>query len=160
MRILLWHVHGGYTDAFVRGDHEYLLPVDGARDAWGLGLAGRAWPRAREVPLTLMGDEDIDVVVLQRPEELELVERFTGRRAGRDIPAVYLEHNAPRPDPVASRHPLSEQRDVTIVHVTAFNDLFWDTGHASRWSSSTACPIPERRTPASSSGARSSSTSR
>jgi len=130
MRILLWHVHGGYTDAFVRGDHEYLLPVNGERDVWGLGLAGRPWPRAREVELRLLRDEDIDVVVLQRPEEIEHVERLTGRRPGRDVAAVYLEHNAPRPDPVASRHPLSDQRDITIVHVTAFNELFWDTGRA------------------------------
>ena len=48
MRILLWHVHGGYTDSFVRGSHDYILPVNGERDAWGGGLSGWPWPRARE----------------------------------------------------------------------------------------------------------------
>ena len=27
MRVLLWHVHGSWTTAFVSGRHEYLLPV-------------------------------------------------------------------------------------------------------------------------------------
>ena len=70
MRILLWHVHGGYTDSFVRGSHDYILPVNGERDAWGGAFPGRPWPRAREVAFSLLADEDIDVVVLQRPEEI------------------------------------------------------------------------------------------
>jgi hypothetical protein len=130
MKILLWPVHGGYTDAFVRGDHEYLLPADRAQDPAAIGLDGWVWPRAREVPLADLRHEDIDVAVLQRPEEIELLERFAGRRAARDIPAVYLEHNAPRPDPAASTHPLADQSDIPIVHVTAFNQLFWDSGRA------------------------------
>ncbi|TDN90689.1 glycosyltransferase [Microbacterium sp. BK668] len=130
MRVLIWHVHGGYTDAFVRGDHEYLVPVNDARDAWGLGLAGRSWPQATEVTHDALRETDVDVVVLQRPEELELAEQLTGRRPGYDLPAVYLEHNAPRPEVVTSRHPLADQRRIPIVHVTHFNELYWDNGEA------------------------------
>lgn len=130
MRVLVWHVHGGYTDAFVRGEHEYVLPVDEDRDAWGLGLAGRDWPRAVEVPHEALRDAHIDVVVLQRPEELELAQRLTGRRPGDDLPAIYLEHNAPRPHVVSSIHPLADQRRIPIVHVTHFNELYWDNGRA------------------------------
>ncbi|MFH8252271.1 glycosyltransferase [Microbacterium sp. B2969] len=130
MRVLLWNVHTAYTDAFVRGDHDYLIPVDEARDAWGLGVAGRPWVRAREVELGSLREEEIDVVVLQRPEELQLVERLTGRRVGRELPAVYLEHHAPPPDSIRSRHPLSDQDAIPVVHITHFNDLFWDSGRA------------------------------
>lgn len=130
MRILFWHMHGGYTDAFVRGRHEYLLPVNARRDAWGGGLHGRDWPSAREVPVELLHDTDIDVVVLQRPEEIALTERLTGRRPGRDLSAVYLEHNTPKPHPTDSRHPVSARDDITLVHVTHFNRLFWDNGSA------------------------------
>jgi len=130
MRVLIWHVHGGYTDAFVRGEHEYLLPVDPARDAWGLGLAGRDWPRAVEVAHEALRETEIDAVVLQRPEEIELVRRLTGRSPGEDLPAVYLEHNAPRPETVGSIHPLADQRRIPIVHVTHFNDVYWDSGRA------------------------------
>jgi glycosyltransferase involved in cell wall biosynthesis len=70
------------------------------------------------------------VVVLQRPHERELVERWTGRRPGRDVPAVYVEHNTPGDDVPFTRHPLADQTAVPVVHVTHFNRLFWDCGTA------------------------------
>nr|WP_240895832.1 glycosyltransferase [Kineococcus siccus] len=73
---------------------------------------------------------DFDVVVLQRPEELELVERWTGRRPGRDVAALYVEHDAPRAGAADSRHPLADQSALRVVHVTAFNRLYWDCGRA------------------------------
>ncbi|GAA4055563.1 glycosyltransferase [Agromyces indicus] len=126
MRILLWHVHGGWTDAFVRGAHEYLLPVDAARGPWGLGTGGRDWPAAREVPLNELHREHVDLVVLQRTEELVLAEALLGRRPGRDVAAVFVEHNTPKPEAVTARHPLAGRDDLTIVHVTHFNQLMWD----------------------------------
>ena len=127
MRIMFWHVHGGYTDAFVRGDHEYLLPVEGTA---GGEVPGRDWPHAREVPAGALRETDIDLVVLQRPDELELAEALTGRAPGRDVAAVYLEHNTPKPDATGTRHPLADRDDIPIVHVTHFNRLFWDNGVA------------------------------
>ena len=131
MKILLWHVHGGWTDAFVRGRHEYLLPATAEGGAWGLGRAGRDWPPSvRDVEPGRLRDEEPDVVVLQRPEEIGECERLLGRLPGRDIPAVFLEHNTPKGDVPNSLHPLADQQDMTIVHVTHFNRLFWDCGTA------------------------------
>ncbi|MCQ1946230.1 glycosyltransferase [Arthrobacter sp. zg-Y1116] len=131
MRILLWHVHGGWMEAFVRGAHEYLLPATPARDGWGLGRGGRSWPAAAvEVVPEDLRTQQIDVVVLQRPEEIEACTRLLGRRPGRDIPAVYLEHNTPRGNVPETRHPLAGRTDIPVVHVTQFNRLFWDTGRA------------------------------
>ncbi|MCW2767988.1 MAG: putative transferase [Nocardioides sp.] len=131
MRILLWHVHGSWTTSFVQGGHDYLLPVAPERDADGLGRARTwDWPtNVREVPVAELRHCDVDLVVLQRPHELELAERWLGRRPGRDVPAVYVEHNTPlrgRPDVPDTRHPLSGQDEILIAHVTGFNDLFWD----------------------------------
>jgi glycosyltransferase involved in cell wall biosynthesis len=72
----------------------------------------------------------VDVVVLQRPEELGgLCERWLGgRRPGREVPAIYLEHNAPQGRIAEMRHPAADRADLTLVHVTHFNDLFWDAG--------------------------------
>ena len=84
-------------------------------------------PRSRPRPAEL-ADADVDVVVLQRPEEIDLAERWLGRRPGRDVAAVFLEHNAPRGGPAASsRHPLADRDDLLLVHVTHFNDA--DVGH-------------------------------
>jgi glycosyltransferase involved in cell wall biosynthesis len=132
MRILLWHVHGSWTTAFVQGRHTYLIPVDAERSPDGLGRARTYdWPRnAVEVTEEEAADEDVDLVVLQRPHELEgLAERWLGgRRPGRDVPAVYLEHNAPQARIAEMRHPAADRDDLTVVHVTHFNDLFWDCG--------------------------------
>jgi len=124
MKILVWHVHGGWLDAFVRGEHDYLLPVT----AEGGGRGARPWPHARDVTPEQLRDEDVDVVVLQEPAQLELAERWLGRRIGREVPAVFLEHNAPRQTPATTRHPFADRDDLTIVHVTHFNRLMWDTG--------------------------------
>jgi glycosyltransferase involved in cell wall biosynthesis len=74
--------------------------------------------------------EPVDLVVLQRPEELEgLAERWLGgRRPGRDLPAVYVEHNSPQGRINEMRHPAADREDLTLVHVTHFNALFWDAG--------------------------------
>ncbi|PPG22480.1 glycosyltransferase [Rathayibacter toxicus] len=128
MRILLWHVHGGWTDAFVRGAHDYLLPTTPTRDSWGLGAGGRDWPNALEIAPEQVRDADVDAVLLQRPEEIAESRRLLGCRIGRDMPAVYVEHNVPRGDVPHSRHPLADRDDLIIVHVTHFNALMWDTG--------------------------------
>ncbi|MBF4567845.1 glycosyltransferase [Plantibacter sp. VKM Ac-2880] len=131
MRILLWHVHGGWTDAFVRGGHDYLLPVNDARDGWGLGRADRDWPASVvEIPVGELRETDVDVVVLQRPDEVDAVERLTGRRPGRDLPAVFVEHNTPKTSITDAVHPLADREDIPVVHVTHFNRMFWDTGRA------------------------------
>jgi glycosyltransferase involved in cell wall biosynthesis len=75
-------------------------------------------------------DEAFDVVILQRPHEAQLVREWTGRTPGVDVPAVYVEHNAPRGEAAATRHPMAEQRQIPICHVTHFNRLYWDNGVA------------------------------
>src|SRR5436190_8219992 len=132
MRILLWHVHGSWTTALVQGPHTYLLPVLADRGPDGLGRARTwEWPEsAVELAPEELGDAEVDVVLLQRPHEAGLVEHWLGRRPGRDVPAVYVEHNAPQGRIAAMRHPVADREDVTLVHVTHFNDLFWDAGRA------------------------------
>ncbi|MEV0675100.1 glycosyltransferase [Actinosynnema sp. NPDC050436] len=110
MKVLLWHVHGSWTHAFVQGGHDYLVvgPPDGK------GLLGRDWPDAREVALA---EAEPDVAVVQEVDQLDLVPP--------GVPVVYLEHNTPaRPN---LDHPAADRVGL-IVHVTHFNDLMWDCG--------------------------------
>jgi hypothetical protein len=131
MRILIWHVHGGWMDSFVRGPHDYLLPTTQQRDGWGLGRGGRAWPKtAHETAPHEVRELRPDIVVLQRPEEIAEATRLLGAVPGADLPALYLEHNAPRGRAAASTHPMADQREIPIVHVTHFNETFWDNGIA------------------------------
>jgi hypothetical protein len=132
VRVLLWHVHGAWTTAFVHGAHEYVVPVLPDRGPDGVGVARTyAWPRDRvtELPPQRLAEEPFDVVVLQRPHELErLCEEWTGRRPGRDVPAIYVEHNAPQGRIADMRHATADRDDLVLVHVTHFNALFWDAG--------------------------------
>ncbi|ROT33230.1 glycosyltransferase [Micromonospora sp. HM5-17] len=131
MNILLWHVHGSWTTAFVQGKHRYLVPVTPDRGPYGLGRARTyPWPdTVDEISPEELARAEVDVVILQRPEEIELAEAWLGRRIGRDVPAVFVEHNTPKQGNVPnSRHPLADRDDLLIVHVTHFNALFWDTG--------------------------------
>jgi hypothetical protein len=133
MRILLWHVHGSWTTAFLQGKHEYLLPVVPDRGPDGLGRARTwDWPSSavERSPEELADGPRPDVVVLQRPRDAELLQRWTGLRAGVDLPAVHVEHDTPRGDVAGWRHPLADQRDIPIVHVTHFNAAMWDNGCA------------------------------
>ncbi|MDP9396805.1 MAG: glycosyltransferase [Actinomycetota bacterium] len=132
MRILLWHVHGSWTTSFVSGAHDYLLPVTPDRGPYGAGLA-TTWDwsaTTREVPYERLRDEHVDVVVLQRPEELPLVRKWLGREPGRELPAIFMEHNTPKGGVPSTRHPLADQAAVPLVHCTSFNALFWDNGRA------------------------------
>jgi hypothetical protein len=131
MRILVWHVHGAWTTAFVQGPHTYLVPVLPDRGPDGRGRAlTYEWPgSALELAPEELAGAEVDVVVLQRPGEEELATRWLGgRRPGRDLPAVYLEHNAPQGRINEMRHPAADRPDLTLVHVTHFNALFWDAG--------------------------------
>lgn len=130
MNILLWHVHGSWTTAFVRGPHTYLIPVTPDRGPDGLGRARTFdWPdSAIELPPERLRKADVDLVILQRPHEEALAARWLGRRPGRDVPAVFLEHNAPHGEVPDTRHPAADRDDLVIVHVTGFNQLFWDCG--------------------------------
>jgi hypothetical protein len=127
MNILLWHVHGAWTTAFVSGDHTYLVPVVPDRGPDGRGLARTYdWPgKVVECTPAELATVDIDVMVLQRPHELELAANWTGRRR----PMIYVEHNTPRENVPDSRHPMADRPDIHIVHVTDFNSLFWDCGN-------------------------------
>jgi glycosyltransferase involved in cell wall biosynthesis len=120
----------------VHSRHEVLVPVTPDRGPDGLGRATTyAWPAGvrevtREEVADLAAGGGLDVVVLQRPRDLELLQEWAGLRAGVDVPAVYVEHNTPRGDVAGWRHPLADRTDVPIVHVTPFNAAMWDNGDA------------------------------
>ena len=131
MNVLIWHVHAAWTTGFVSGPHRYLVPVVPDRGSDGRGRARTyPWPAsAVEVTPAELASAPVDVVVLQRPEDEELARRWLGGRVpGRDVPAVWVEHNAPQGRIAELLHPAADRDDLVLVHVTATNALFWDSG--------------------------------
>src|SRR4051812_15132232 len=130
MNILIWHVHGSWTTAFVQGPHTYLVPVTPDRDADGGGRA-RTWtwpPNVIERTPRQLPTDEIDLVVLQRERDEPLFREWTGRAAGRDVPAVWLQHNMPQGRISDMQHPAADRRDGTVVHGTHTKQLFWNCG--------------------------------
>ncbi|HEU4908746.1 MAG TPA: glycosyltransferase, partial [Propionibacteriaceae bacterium] len=129
VRILMWDVHGGYTDSLLGGTHDYLFLRRDESGRGGLARYGSSTPsNAYEVTAEELHDEPPDVVLLQRLEEIELCAERLGRRPGHDLPAIFLEHNTPKADVPSTRHPLADEPSLLVVHVTHFNQLFWDCG--------------------------------
>ena len=128
LNVLIRHVHGSWLDAFVRGEHRYLLPVEPGSTKGG---KRPAWPASvRNVTPQEAAAERIDVVVAQSPQDALDAPRYLGtRRLGSDVPLVVLEHNAPQGRINELQHPFADRSDLTIVHVTHFNALFWDCGN-------------------------------
>jgi glycosyltransferase involved in cell wall biosynthesis len=130
MNILIWHVHGSWTTNFVQGSHTYVVPVVVGRGPDGRGRAETwEWPSSviERTPAEL-ADTPIDVLIAQRPHDLLLARHWLGRTPGRDLPTIWLEHNMPQGRINAMCHPARNRDDVTVVHVTQTNALFWDTG--------------------------------
>lgn len=129
LKILIWHIHGSYLNALARLDHEWYLPVKPGRPE-GYGGRGRTFDLPddlREVPAEDARNLDLDLVIYQTPKNyFEDAEEILSP-AQRRLPAIYLEHNTPRPSAVDTKHPIDDPR-VLLVHVTHYNRLMWDNG--------------------------------
>lgn len=143
MNILIWHVHGAWTTAFVQGKHQYLLPTTADRNPYGLGRARTyPWPcNAVEVSPEDLAHTEVDIAILQRPEEEAMARRWLGR----PVPTIYVEHNTPKGDVPNTRHPMADRDDVLLVHVTHFNELFWDNGSTRTAVVEHGIPAPDAR---------------
>jgi glycosyltransferase involved in cell wall biosynthesis len=127
LRILTWPLHGSYFNTLSRLEHDWLLPVKpgapegyGGRGTWGFPAS------VRDLPAGRVREADLDLVLFQSPGNLADAGELLGP-AQHQLPRIYLEHNTPFPDPVASRHPFADPGGL-LVHVTRYNRLMWDNG--------------------------------
>jgi glycosyltransferase involved in cell wall biosynthesis len=129
LRILIWHIHGSYLNTLARIDHDWYLPVRPDRPE-GYGGRGPTFDLpdyVREVPAERVRELDLDLIIYQTPKNYFEDGPAILSAAQRRLPAIYLEHNTPRPDPVATRHPIDDE-NLLLVHVTHYNRLMWDNG--------------------------------
>ena len=129
LRILTWHVHGNYLWYLSQVRHEVFLPVRPGRPP-GYGGRGEtfSWPdNVHEVAAEDVAGLELDCVLSQSHENWRRDRHEILSPAQLRLPAVHVEHDPPRESPTDSRHPIDDP-DVLLVHVTAFNDLMWDSG--------------------------------
>lgn len=129
LRILVWHIHGSYLNCLVRAPHEFYLPVKPGLPE-GYGGKGKTfdWPdNTYEVPAEEVRKLDLDLIIYQTPKNYFEDQYEILSEGQRRLPKIYLEHNTPKGHPNEMRHPVDDPK-VLMVHVTHFNNLFWDSG--------------------------------
>lgn len=130
MRVLTWHVHGGYLFYLAHGPYELVVPVKPGRPPRYVGLpaGGYPWPASlREVPADEVCRLRLDCVLFQCAENYAHDQYEILTAPQRLLPRIFLEHDPPRASPTDTRHPVDDS-DVLLVHVTPFNQLMWDAG--------------------------------
>lgn len=128
-RVLTWHIHGSYMYYLAHARAEFFLPVKPGRPE---GYGGRSgpfpWPEnVHEIPAERVRELDFDCVLFQSRRNYEVDQHEFLSPAQHRLPQIFLEHDPPRGEPTNTRHPVDDT-NVLLVHVTAFNDLMWDSG--------------------------------
>ncbi|HET7036361.1 MAG TPA: glycosyltransferase [Thermomicrobiaceae bacterium] len=129
LKILIWHIHGSYLNALARIEHDWYLPVKPGKPE-GYGGRGPTFDLpeyVREVPTERVRDLDLDLVIYQTPKNYFEDGPAILSPAQRALPAIYLEHNTPKPGACDTRHPIDDP-SLLLVHVTHYNRLMWDNG--------------------------------
>lgn len=126
--IFTWHIHGSYLYYLSQGPFDIYIPVNADRSDRNIGR-GETFPfgdNVIEVPVDRIHELEPDCVVFQTPDNY-LTDQFrilSDRQ--RRLPRIYIEHDPPRQHPTDTKHVVKDP-EVTIVHVTHFNRLMWDS---------------------------------
>ena len=131
LNVLVWQIHGSYLNTLVQSftgaPYRFYLPTKpGKPEGYGGRGPTYSWsPETVEVPAEEVGELDLDLVVYQNEQNFfeDAWEILTPEQ--RALPAIYLEHNTSQGRINEMVHPIDDP-GVLLVHVTHFNDLFWD----------------------------------
>jgi hypothetical protein len=133
LNVLVWQIHGSYLNTLVQSfagtPYRFYLPTKpGKPEGYGGRGPTYSWsPETVEVSAEEVGDLDLDLVVYQTEKNFFEDAREILTPEQRALPAIYLEHNTPQGRINDMFHPIDDP-GVLLVHVTHFNDLFWDCG--------------------------------
>ena len=125
--ILIWQIHGSYLNTLVQAQHRFYLPTKPDKpEGYGGRGASHSWsPETIEVPAEEVRDLDLDLIIYQTEKNFFEDAREILTPEQRALPGIYLEHNTPQGRINEMVHPVNDP-GVLLVHVTHFNNLFWD----------------------------------
>lgn len=129
LKIFTWHIHGSYLNTLTQLEHEWYLPLKQGRPVGYIGLPTTFSLPAyvHEIPAEEVCNLNLDLILYQSTQNY-LVDQFDILSPQqRRLPAIYLEHNTPRPHATNTRHPV-DNPEILLVHVTQYNRLMWENG--------------------------------
>jgi len=133
MKIFTWHIHGSYLFFLSRGDYEIYIPVTKSKKEEGYYGRGETFPFANNV-IEIAADDvknhEFDCILFQTNKNYLVDQYEILSDEQRKLPRIYLEHDPPTQHPTNTKHIMQDQ-EITLVHVTHFNKLMWDSGDVS-----------------------------
>jgi glycosyltransferase involved in cell wall biosynthesis len=130
MKIFTWHIHGSYLFYLSQGNYDLYIPVKDEKMEGYYGR-GETFPFGNnviEIPAEEVKNHDFDCILFQTNHNY-LVDQFELlSEEQQQLPKIYLEHDPPYLHPTDTRH-LIDDPDITLVHVTHFNNLMWNSNN-------------------------------
>lgn len=129
LRVLTWHVHGNYLFYLSQAPHDfYLVTKPGHPPGYAGKVGALPWgDNVHEVGADRVAAGRFDCVLYQHRDHYEHDRLHLLSESQRALPSLYLEHDPPQENPFAQRH-WAQAPGLTLIHVTAFNRLMWDSG--------------------------------
>jgi glycosyltransferase involved in cell wall biosynthesis len=128
IRVFTWHIHGSYLYYLSQGNYDIYIPVDKKKGDGYIGY-GTTFPFAsnvHEIPAEAVKELSFDCILFQTFKNYRVDQFDVLSEAQRALPKVYLEHDPPQGHPTDTVHVVQDPA-VTIVHVTNFNKLMWNS---------------------------------
>jgi glycosyltransferase involved in cell wall biosynthesis len=127
LKILTWHTHGSYLYYLTQASHDFYVLSKPGRPSGYSGRCGHLpWgDNVIDLPVDRAKEVRFDCILFQDDHQYLEDQYLYLTDAQRRLPRIYIEHDTPREHPTDMRHPVDD-RDVLLVHVTAFNELMWD----------------------------------
>jgi hypothetical protein len=127
-RVFTWHVHGNYMYYLSQSNVDFFLPLEAGRPGYsGRGTTFPFGPNVHNIPAAEVKHQQFDCILYQHRRNFEVDQYETLSAAQRRLPRICIEHDPPLESPTDTRH-FVDDPNVLLVHVTAFNDLMWDSG--------------------------------
>src|ERR671913_1476141 len=128
LRIFTWHVHGTYLYYLSQGRYTIYLPINrsGSDGYIGRGTTFPFGKNVLEVPVGDVRDMQFDCILFQNAKTYLHDQYQVLSEEQRKLPKIFLEHDPPLEHATDTLHVASDP-SVTLVHVTHYNKLMWDS---------------------------------
>jgi glycosyltransferase involved in cell wall biosynthesis len=128
LKIFTWHIHGSYLFYLSQGNYNIYIPTkpEKTEGYYGRGETFPFGANVIEVPAEDVRKYEFDCVVFQTNNNYLVDQYEILSDEQRELPRIYIEHDPPRHHPTDTKHVVDDP-DITLVHVTHFNKLMWDS---------------------------------
>jgi hypothetical protein len=129
LKILTWHIHGSYLYYLTQAPHDFYLPVKPNKpEGYGGRLGSFPWgDNVHEISADEVRNHSFDCILFQSKRNYLNDQHEILSDSQRRLPRLYLEHDPPREHPTDTYHVVNDP-NITLIHVTHFNHLMWDSG--------------------------------